>query len=108
MPSNRRTARSVAPTLLTSVMLLLGQELHSQTLPARPPDVQSEFDVATIKLSNPNMPGRQFMAKGHQFLTINTTLDDLITFAYGIHVRQIVGAPAWSTSVKYDLDGKYS
>jgi uncharacterized protein (TIGR03435 family) len=57
-------------------------------------------------LSNPNVPGKQFMAKGHEFLTINTTLDDLITFAYGLHVRQIVGGPAWTASVKYDLDGK--
>ena len=46
------------------------------------------------------------MAKGHQFFTINTTLDDLITFAYGLHVRQVVGGPAWATSEKYDLDGK--
>jgi hypothetical protein len=32
-------------------------------------DVTPEFDVATIKLSNPATPGRQFMAKGHQFIT---------------------------------------
>ena len=65
-----------------------------------------EFDVATVRPSNPNMPGRQFMAKGHQFLTINTTLNDLITFAYGLNARQVMGAPAWAASEKYDLDGK--
>jgi uncharacterized protein (TIGR03435 family) len=69
-------------------------------------DVAPEFNVATIKLSNPATPGRQFMAKGHQFITINTTLNDLIAFAYGLNVRQIVGGPAWMASEKYDLDGK--
>lgn len=108
MPSRGLAAGSVAITLLASATFFLCQELHSQNPPTHPTDVPPEFDVATVKLSNPNMPGRQFMANGHEFLTINTTLDDLITFAYGIHVRQIVGAPAWAASVKYDLDGKYA
>lgn len=69
-------------------------------------DVSPAFDVATIKLSNPATPGRQFMAKGHEFITINTTLSDLITFAYSLNVRQIVGGPPWLASEKYDLDGK--
>jgi len=66
----------------------------------------AEFDVATIKASDPNMPGRQFMAKGHEFVTLNTTLSDLITYAYGIHTRQVAGGPAWMTSEKFDIDGK--
>jgi uncharacterized protein (TIGR03435 family) len=78
----------------------------SAALSPKSADVTPEFDVATIKLSNPATPGRQFMAKGHQFITINTTLNDLITFAYGLNIRQIVGGPAWLGSEKYDLDGK--
>ena len=27
--------------------------------------------------------------------TINTTLAEIITFAYGVHAKQIIGAPAW-------------
>jgi len=71
-------------------------------------DLSREFEVATVKLSNPATPGRQFMAKGHEFITINTTLNDLITYAYGLNARQIVGAPPWVGSEKYDLDGKSS
>ena len=96
------TSKHCAQWLFASAMPLFCCGLHSQT----PADTPSSFDVATIRLSNPDMPGRQFMAKGHQFLTINTTLNDLITFAYGLHVRQIVNAPAWAASVKFDLDGK--
>jgi uncharacterized protein (TIGR03435 family) len=64
------------------------------------------FEVATIKPSNPDTPGKQFMAKGRQFITINTTLNDMITFAYGLQTRQVTGGPAWMASEKYDLDGK--
>jgi len=88
--------------LLAMAMALSRHPLHAQDAPLHEP----EFDVATVRPSNPNMPGRQFMAKGHQFLTINTTLNDLITFAYGLNVRQVMGAPAWAASEKYDLDGK--
>jgi uncharacterized protein (TIGR03435 family) len=69
-------------------------------------DVAPEFDVATVKQSNPATPGRQFMAKGHEFITINTTLADLITFAYGLNGKQIAGGPAWLASQRYDIDGK--
>ena len=65
-----------------------------------------EFDVATIKASNPNLPGMQFMAKGYEFLTLNTTLNDLITYAYGVHIRQLADGPAWMATEKFDLDGK--
>ncbi|MHC4055917.1 TIGR03435 family protein, partial [Bradyrhizobium sp. 25ACV] len=39
-------------------------------------------------------------------ITINTTLSDIITMAYELHPRQIVGAPAWVESDKFDVTGK--
>jgi len=66
-------------------------------------DAVPEFEVATIKPATPDRPGKGFMVRGRQFSTLNTTLADLITFAYGIHVKQIAGAPAWVESEKYDL-----
>jgi len=66
-------------------------------------DATPEFEVATIKPSTPDRPGKAFMVRGRQFSTINTTLGDLIAFAYGIHAKQITGAPAWVETEKYDL-----
>jgi uncharacterized protein (TIGR03435 family) len=63
------------------------------------------FEVASIKLSNPDATGKLFTMKGRQVLTINTTAADLITFAYGVHSRQIVGAQPWMTSERYDVTG---
>jgi uncharacterized protein (TIGR03435 family) len=66
-------------------------------------DASPSFDVASIKPSQPDRPGKAFTVRGRQFATINTTLTDLISFAYGIHAKQIAGAPAWVDTEKYDL-----
>ena len=70
------------------------------------PDANPAFEVATIKPSDPNRPGKLFSIRGTEVITINTTLDDLMVFAYGVHNRQIVGAPAWAESDKFDINGK--
>jgi uncharacterized protein (TIGR03435 family) len=69
-------------------------------------DARAVFDVATIKLSNPNTPGKLFTVRGRQVLTINTTLNDLIVFAYDVHARQVVGAPDWAQTQKFDITGQ--
>ena len=71
-----------------------------------PADADPVFEVATIKPSKPGTQGRGFLVRGRQFSTINTSLSALITFAYGLHARQITGAPAWVESDKYDLTAK--
>lgn len=62
-----------------------------------------EFEVATIKPSEPDKPGKGFMVQGRKFSTINTSLIDLIGFTYGIHAKQLVGAPSWMQTDKFDL-----
>ncbi len=91
---------------LIGAAILFAAPLLAQ--PPAPAIASLEFDVATIKASNPNMPGKQFMAKGHEFVTLNTTLNDLITFAYGVHTRQLADGPTWMATDKFDLDGKFA
>ena len=83
------------------------------TIPPPPPprvpmaaDANPSFDVATIKPSTPNRPGKGFGFRGTEFVTQNTNLNDLIAFAYGLHSKQIVDAPAWFDSDLYDIVGK--
>jgi uncharacterized protein (TIGR03435 family) len=64
------------------------------------------FEVATIKPSKPDQPGKAFLIRGRRFRTINTTLCDLISFSYEVHANQIIGAPAWAEADKYDLDAE--
>ena len=68
-------------------------------------DAVPKFDVVTVKPSDPNRPGKLFTIRGRHVMTINTTLNDIITFAYGLHAKQIVGAPAWFATDKFDIDG---
>jgi len=69
-------------------------------------DAPAVFEVATIKPSIPDRPGKLFTVKGRQVITINTTLNDLITFAYGLHARQITGGQPWMETDKYDVTGQ--
>ncbi len=68
-------------------------------------DAKPKFDVVTVKPSVPNAPGKLFTMRGRHILTINTTVDDMISMGYGVHVKQIIGAPDWFASEKFDIDG---
>jgi uncharacterized protein (TIGR03435 family) len=69
-------------------------------------DADPEFDVCTIKPSNPAVQGRGLTMRGREVVTINTPAKFLVTFVYGVHAHQVVGAPSWFDSDGYDLDGK--
>jgi uncharacterized protein (TIGR03435 family) len=70
------------------------------------PNAKPGFEVATIKPSPPDRPGKNFGFRGGHFLSRNTNLNDLIAFAYGLHAKQIVDAPAWFGTDLYDIEGK--
>jgi uncharacterized protein (TIGR03435 family) len=69
-------------------------------------DANPVFEVATIKPSNPDARGMGYRVNGRSFSTLNTTLSNLITFAYGIHARQVIGAPEWVDKEKFDISAK--
>jgi uncharacterized protein (TIGR03435 family) len=68
-------------------------------------DAVPKFDVVTIKPSDPNRPGKLFTIRGRHVLTVNTNVNDLITFAYSLHTKQLVNAPPWFATDKFDIDG---
>jgi uncharacterized protein (TIGR03435 family) len=72
-------------------------------------DAQPNFEVATIKPSNPDTPGRALTVGrggGNSFATLNTPLSELIQFAYVIHEKQVTGGPSWMESEKFDILAK--
>jgi uncharacterized protein (TIGR03435 family) len=78
-------------------------------IPVAPPpnwmaaDADPVFEVATIKPSRPGERGGGFNVTGRQFSATNQSVSDLLSFSYGIHVRQISGGPAWLETEKFDL-----
>jgi uncharacterized protein (TIGR03435 family) len=75
-------------------------------LPPMAADADPSFEVATIKPSQPDRPGKGFGVQGSHFRTINTTLADLIKFSYGVQDKQILGAPSWVESDKWDIEAQ--
>ncbi len=80
-------------------------------IPAPPPppklmaaDADPAFDVATIKPNNTGATSmQQLTLNGRNFQTRASSLQDLITFAYEVQAKQIVGAPEWISSDRYDI-----
>ena len=68
-------------------------------------DANPGFDVVTVKPSEPGKQGKGFTFRGRDLMTFNTNLNDLLAMAYGVHAKQIVGAPDWAGSALYDIDG---
>ena len=76
--------------------------------PPRPmaADADPAFEVAAVKLSSPDAKGRGCRVLSGSISVQNLTVMDLVTIAYDVHARQIIGAPTWTTSDKYDITGK--
>ena len=82
-------------------------EIPAPPAPIKPmaADANPSFDVVTVKPSKPDQQGKGFRVQGRRFTTINTSVIDMIDFAYGTHPKQIVNAPAWISSDKFDIEG---
>lgn len=71
------------------------------------PNATPSFEVATIKPSDPSRPGWGINVDRSGVLhTLNTTLNDLIKFGYDMHPNQVIGAPVWADSEKFDIEAK--
>jgi uncharacterized protein (TIGR03435 family) len=71
-----------------------------------PADAKPAFEVATIKPSKPEERTSLLVNRSGMLNTTNTSVSDLIKFAYDVHPRQITGAPSWLESEKFDVTGK--
>ena len=64
------------------------------------------FAVATVKPS-PDSEADHWgtQIRGHRFVATHVSMNDLIGYAYGMNPQQIVHAPGWFGSERFDLEG---
>ena len=69
-----------------------------------PVGTKIEFEVASIKPSPEGQPGGGgFNLTGTELLSRNTSLADMITWAFEIHSTQLSGLPRWAETERYDI-----
>ena len=79
---------------------------HIPPVRAQQPASPLEFDVASVKPSNPNSTNGTVVSvtPGGRLHVVNATLKDLIETAYDVRSFQIEGGPKWTDAAKYDVD----
>ncbi len=70
-------------------------------------DADPDWDVVSVKARDPNDTnnGQSMSMKGRQFVIVNRTVEGMLLFAYGLHKKQIVGAPNWIATEHWDIRG---
>ena len=64
--------------------------------------------AATIRPSQPDDTGKGLTVQMGHIRAAHTTLSDLITYAYGVHPKQFIGAPAWVDKDRFDIAATFS
>jgi uncharacterized protein (TIGR03435 family) len=80
-------------------------QIASGSTQASKAPVDPTFEVATIRPSNPNDAEWGLGTRGNHFWAQDATVIDLISFAYELHAKQIVGGPPWCRAEKFDVEG---
>jgi uncharacterized protein (TIGR03435 family) len=103
-------SQNSAPIPLNLTRAVAGAEWAIPTAAVKPramdPNADPAFEVATIKSSNPEEHRKFFRLRPDLLEGVNETVTDMITFSYGVHRKQIVDAPAWTESEKFDINAK--
>jgi uncharacterized protein (TIGR03435 family) len=81
-------------------------------IPAPPPprkpmpaDAEPGIEVATIKPNDHDGATMQVLTfRGRNLITVNSSLADLMMFAYSVQMKQIIGAPDWIEKDRYDIN----
>ena len=77
----------------------------AQAVATMAPEAHPSFEVATVKPSDPSDQSSGFHLEGHRIFIECQTVEAMMMFAYNVHPRQIVNAPDWVGSEKFDVKG---
>jgi uncharacterized protein (TIGR03435 family) len=93
-------------TALLPIVILAGSIVPAAVLFGQTPVARPAFEVASVKRQTDVVPGMTFSARGATLTVVNNELANVIDNAYGIRRYQLVGAPDWVDSDRYDIQAK--
>jgi uncharacterized protein (TIGR03435 family) len=68
-------------------------------------DADPDWEVVTIRPTDPTVTNASIQMKGRQFVLENRLVETLLLFGYGVHKKQIVNAPDWIRTEHWDIRG---
>lgn len=69
-------------------------------------DVDPDWEVATVKPSDPSDTGGQHISlRGRYVLLTDTTVEQFLLLGYGVQKSQLAGVPDWATTERWDVRG---
>jgi len=80
-----------------------GQEAKKPEMMAR--DADPDWEVVTVRPSDPNAANAKFDLRGRHLIIENQPVETMLMFGYGMQKSQIVGAPDWVRTERFDADG---
>lgn len=89
--------------LAGAVPCLDGQTTQNEKSMSR--DAHPSLEVATIKPSDPSDQRHRSEVHGQRIVIENQTVKNMIQMSYGVQARQIVNAPSWIESERFDIQG---
>lgn len=103
-----RRLRWVAAGIMAAVVVVLPGKIGAQEAQPQkimPADAHPAFEVASIKLADPDEKRDGFDVKGRHVLMENIPVMTMLVFGYGVSPKQVVGVPDWAKSEHWDVDG---
>src|SRR6185437_11506444 len=67
-------------------------------------DADPDWDVVTVRPSDPNARNDTFGVLGRHVILGNRTVETILRLAYGVQKSQIDGLPDWGTTEHFDAE----
>jgi uncharacterized protein (TIGR03435 family) len=91
--------------LVAGLLMGMAEDGGAQAAPRMAKGAHPSFEVAAIRLSDPDSHKQGIDADGHRMMLQGETVTSMVMFAYGVHKKQIADGPGWMSNDKYDVDG---
>ena len=97
--------------LNVAALLASGTAMRAQDTPsgvAKPmaKSADPDWDVATVKPSDPNDNGYQrIRTQGQHVVLLDHTVEDILLIGYGLQKSQLAGEPNWVKTERWNVDG---